>query len=136
MKSKLKSLLIAGFGIGIAFSLLSTQHTSAFDLFGNPCSKATAKDSSVCASSTDAQHDTSHDNVVLRTINTAANIIAVVAGLIAVIMIIIAGFSYTTAGGNAEQTKTARNRILYAAVGLAIIALSWTITRFITDSVL
>jgi hypothetical protein len=56
--------------------------------------------------------------------------------LFAVIMIMIAGFTYVTAGGNSEDTKNARNRIIYAGVGLVVIALAWTITRFITNEIL
>jgi hypothetical protein len=131
------SLLICAvltFGFGLK--------ASAFNLFGSNCKGdgtvqgGNSGASPVCTSSNGAQGDDNHHNVVLRTINDAANIIAVLAGVLAVIMIIVAGFSYVTAGGNAEQTKGARGRIIYASVGLVIIAMAWTITRFITDKIL
>jgi hypothetical protein len=121
------------FGVGLK--------ASAFNLFGDNCKGAAVQggnksDSPVCANNKNSQGDDSRNNVVLKTINEAANIVAVLAGVVAVLMIIVAGFSYVTAGGNAEGTKNARNRIIYASVGLAIIAFSWTITRFITDKIL
>ena len=69
-------------------------------------------------------------------INTAANIIALVAGIGAVIMIVLGGFAYVTSGGNAESAKKARQRILAAVIGLLVVALAWAIVRFVTDRVI
>jgi hypothetical protein len=144
MKALLKPLIILS-AVIFCFSLMSGFKVSAASLLctkwngDGVCTEGTcakAPDSSVCKADAAARGDDRSDNVVLKTINTAADIIALVAGLLAVIMIIVAGFSYATAGGNAEGTKNARNRIIYAAVGLVIIASAWTITRFITEKVL
>ena len=40
--------------------------------------------------------------------------------IIAVLMIILAAFSYLTAGGDAEKVNTAKNRLIYAAVAIAV----------------
>lgn len=53
------------------------------------------------------------------------------AGIVAVIIIIIAGLFYTLSGGNESQTKTAREAIIYAGVGLVIIMMAFAITGFI-----
>jgi cytochrome bd-type quinol oxidase subunit 2 len=135
MKNKFKLFLLTLFSTGFFLPLLGHQ-ALAINLFENTCSKAAAKDSSVCHASNNSQNDSKYNNVVLRTINSAANVIALVAGVAAVIMVIVAGISYIMAGSNAEQTKTARNRILYAAIGMVVIASAWTITRFVTDNVL
>jgi cytochrome bd-type quinol oxidase subunit 2 len=124
-----------------AFVLGPSLKVSAFDLFGRTCNKnsvegGNGKQSSVCEANNKSKNSNGKDNVVLDSINKAVNIVAVVTGMMAVIMIIIAGFTYATAGGNAEETKNARNRILWSAIGLAIISLAWTITRFITNEVL
>ncbi len=66
-------------------------------------------------------------------INVAASILAIVTGVAAIIIIIIGGFTLVTSGGSTEAVASARRRIVYALVGLVIIALAWTITRFITD---
>lgn len=54
-------------------------------------------------------------------------------GLIFLIMIIWAGFKWMTSGGNEEQVKEARDQMLRAVIGLAIILASWGITEFVTS---
>jgi amino acid transporter len=136
---KLVVLLLIPFLITFVFG--TNLKVSAFDLFGRACNNnkvqgGNGKQSPVCKSNNDASGSNKKDNVVLDTIHEAINIVAVVTGLAAVLMMVIAGFSYATAGGNAEEVKNAKNRILWAAVGLIIISLAWTITSFITDKVL
>jgi cytochrome bd-type quinol oxidase subunit 2 len=63
------------------------------------------------------------------------NILSVIIGAIAVVMIIIGGFRYVTSGGNAESTKSARQTIVYAIVGLIIVALAQIIVHFVLNSV-
>ena len=62
---------------------------------------------------------------------TIINIISVVVGIIAVIMIIVAGFRYVTSGGKDESVKGAKNTILYAIIGLVIVALAQIIVHFV-----
>ncbi|MGH7156730.1 MAG: hypothetical protein ACREGG_01280 [Candidatus Saccharimonadales bacterium] len=66
-------------------------------------------------------------------INIADNILALAAGVAAVIMIIIGGFTMVTSAGNSESITAARRRIIGAVVGLVVIALAWVIIRFVTD---
>lgn len=73
-------------------------------------------------------------NTLSDTITTIINILSVVVGIVAVIMIIIAGFRYITSGGNAERTKNARNTILYALIGLVIVALAQIIVKFVLNN--
>src|SRR3989344_4521680 len=54
-----------------------------------------------------------------------------VAGLIAIIAIIIAGVSYITAGGMVEKTASARKRIYNSLIGLAIVAVASGVVAFI-----
>ena len=62
-----------------------------------------------------------------------ANIINIVLGFLgvfAVIMIIIAGFRWMTAGGNEETVKKARTSITNAAIGLLVVLASFIIVNF------
>lgn len=52
-------------------------------------------------------------------------------GIIAVIMIIVAGVSYMTAGGNGEKAAAARKKVLNAIMGLIIIFISTVVVSFI-----
>lgn len=67
---------------------------------------------------------------VARIISAALGLL----GMIAVVIIIYAGFKWMTAGGNEENAAGAR-KILYAAViGLVIILSAYTITRFVMEN--
>lgn len=55
-------------------------------------------------------------------------------GLIMVILIIIAGFQWMTAGGNSETIKKAKERITSAIIGLIIIFLSLSISYFVIEN--
>lgn len=69
-------------------------------------------------------------------INKAANIIALVTGIGAVIMILIGGFFYVTSAGNTENATKAKARITSALIGLVVVALAWVLVRLVTDHVL
>ena len=64
-------------------------------------------------------------------IATVINIFSVIVGIIAVIMIVYGGFRYITSGGDTQKVTSARNTILYAIVGLIIVALAQFIVRFV-----
>ncbi|HSH17937.1 MAG TPA: pilin [Candidatus Saccharimonadales bacterium] len=59
------------------------------------------------------------------------NIFSWVVGVIAVIMIIVGGLRYITSGGDSGNVSSAKNTILYALVGLVIVALAQFIVRFV-----
>lgn len=61
------------------------------------------------------------ESSVKKIAGSIVDILSVVAGAVAVIFIIIGGIKYVTSGGSPEKTKAAKNTILAALVGLAII---------------
>jgi len=68
-----------------------------------------------------------------HTLTVIINIFSVIVGIIAVIMIIVAGFRYITSGGKQESVTGAKNTILYAIIGLIIVALAQVIVRFVLN---
>ena len=64
-------------------------------------------------------------------ITTVINIFSLVVGFVSVIMIIIGGFKYITSGGNEGSVSGAKNTILFAIVGLVIVALAQVIVQFV-----
>lgn len=64
-------------------------------------------------------------------ITTIINIFSLVVGVVAVIMIIIGGFRYITSGGDSGNVSAAKNTILYAIIGLVVVALAQFIVRFV-----
>jgi magnesium-transporting ATPase (P-type) len=72
---------------------------------------------------------------VTNLIKKIINILSVLIGAIAVIMIIVGGFRYVTSAGNPENTKGARQTIIFAIVGLVIVAVAQLIVHFVLNSV-
>lgn len=54
-----------------------------------------------------------------------------VVGILAVIMIVIAGQRYITAGGDPGKIKQAKDMILYSVVGIVVAVLAWAIINFV-----
>ena len=141
-------LAITGFGL----LMLSPSSAGAFDVIdycnntptppdcqtNNPCPAGST--SPVCQ---DAANKGNTDPVSGPNglIHTAANIIAIIAGIAAVVAIIISGLIFVTAGGTGFKSSggsptraaKARSVLVYSVIGLIVVALGWTITTFITD---
>ena len=62
------------------------------------------------------------------------NIFSFVVGAIAVIMIIYGGFRYITSGGDSGSVGNAKNTLIYAIVGLVIVALAQIIVRVVLST--
>jgi len=63
------------------------------------------------------------------------NILSIVVGVVAVIMIIYGGFRYITSGGESGSVSGAKNTLIYAIVGLVIVALAQFIVHFVLDNI-
>src|SRR5574337_2045056 len=87
------------------------------------------------ASKTGTCNDATTTDKVNTLIAEIINVISVVAGVVAVIMIIIGGFRYVTSGGTPDKVTGAKNTILYGIIGLIIVALAQVIVRFVLNKV-
>ena len=58
-----------------------------------------------------------------------------VAGIVAIVSIIIAGISYVTAAGSADKITSARKRIINSIVGLVIVVIASAIVSFIGSAI-
>jgi hypothetical protein len=68
-------------------------------------------------------------------IRTIVNLLSAIVGIVAVIMIIVGGLRYITSGGNDTSVTGAKNTILYAIIGLIIVALAQVLVRFTLSKV-
>lgn len=68
-----------------------------------------------------------------NTVANVVNLISLVVGVAAVVMIIVGGFRYITSGGKQESVVAAKNTIVYAVIGLVIVALAQVIVRFVLN---
>lgn len=64
-------------------------------------------------------------------LNGVLNTAYFIAGIIAVIVIIISGLFYVTSNGDSNKTKRGKDGILYAIVGLAVVLVAFIITNFV-----
>ena len=89
------------------------------------CATGTAPDGS-CQTPTDSK---SLPDIVAFIINVFSWII----GAVSVIMIIYGGFRYITSGGDQNGVKAGKDTILYAIIGLIVVALVQVIVNFVLD---
>lgn len=68
---------------------------------------------------------------VKHLMRVAINMLSVVAGIVAVIMLIVSGFKYVTSQGDAAQISNSKKTIIYAIVGLVLVAFAQFIVRFV-----
>jgi hypothetical protein len=69
-------------------------------------------------------------------IELVVNIFSIIVGIVAVIMIIYGGFKYITSGGDSGNITTAKNTIIYAIIGLVIVALAQFLVQFVLNQVI
>lgn len=69
-------------------------------------------------------------------VTTILNGVYFVAGVIAVLMIVIGGMSYVLASGDSAKAAKARNTVVYSAIGLFIILIAFAITNFVVAEAL
>ena len=135
MISKIKNFILA-------FSLLFVFAGTPAMVYAAP----TPPDKAVCAGASTLQIGTGNNNAptggtdcttadqtnkVNNLISTILNVLSVIVGIIAVVMIIIGGFHYITSGGSDEKVKKAKNTLLYAIIGLVVVALAQIIVKFV-----
>ena len=56
---------------------------------------------------------------------------SIIVGAISIIMIIYGGFRYITSGGDSGRVGNAKNTLIYAIIGLIIVALAQLIVNFV-----
>ncbi len=121
---KLSILLIIGLAL-FNFNLVYAD---------DPCqdlSPEVRSQSSLCSNYRDDQNQ---EEIQEYLKNIIFKIIPWIAG-IAILMIIYAGFVYTTSAGEANKVKLARDIIKFTVIGIIVIMLAGTIVGFVLDQV-
>jgi hypothetical protein len=106
---------------GMAFA---TQHASALTPQQEICQ-------GLNGTSSGKKCSVSGQSDIKTTIVNVINILSIVAGMAAVIMIVIGGFRYVVSAGDSGGVSAAKNTIIYAIVGLVVIAMAQAIVRFV-----
>lgn len=73
---------------------------------------------------------TSQLNTIITNI---VNVISIVVGVASVIMIMFGGFKYITSAGDSSKAGTAKSTIVYAVIGLVLVAFAQFIVQFVLN---
>lgn len=74
------------------------------------------------------------DSGVQNAVNAAVQVLSIVAGMAAVIAIILSGFKYITSGGDSSKVSSAKSALIYALVGFVVAALAQVLVNFVLSS--
>lgn len=130
MLKKIKQLItIAAFGAAALLPVAAVANVSAAPNIGEKVGQGT------CLSTTEGCETGNAEDTVNSLIEDVINIFSLVVGIVSVIMIIIGGFQYITSAGDSNKVGTAKNTILYAIIGLVIVALAQFIVQFVLHRV-
>jgi len=116
----LTTLLVAG-----AMFMLA-QPAYAADPLADACKSN--PDSATCQSLSPDTNPLTGKNGLLYKVSA---IVATITGIAAIIVIIVSGLRFITAGGDAQKAAGARKVLLGAIIGLVIIVLAQTIITFV-----
>lgn len=129
MIKKLLITVMVSLGLFVgAMAYAPTANAGLFDSARNEaCGGAQLKGSSAdCANADTGKLD--------NTVSSLINILSIIVGLIAVIMIIINGLKLITSNGDSNRVSSARQGIIYAVVGLIFVALAQVIVKFVINN--
>ncbi len=119
----------------ISLCLFSTPAVAgaAFDPFGGvKCGDAQNSKSAICNSRSESTDPIAGTNGVIIKVT---NIIAYIAGIAAVIILVVSGIQFITSGGDSAKVATARKTIIGALVGIAVIVLAHTLIVYIVKRI-
>lgn len=102
---------------------------------GGLCAGASFNFQPGAANSADCSDGGDATETINSLITKIINLLSAIVGVVAVIMIIVGGLRYITSGGNDSSVTGAKNTILYAIIGLVIVALAQIIVRFVLKQV-
>ncbi len=133
MIQKIKKFLVVGIA---SFTMLIpgllvpvVGGVASADIKANLCSGVdAAADTTDCAAATSDATGQAGVKAIAKKITA---IFSIIVGAISIIMIIYGGFRYITSGGDSSKVGNAKNTLIYAIVGLIIVALAQLIVRFV-----
>ncbi len=117
----------------LLFPLAAAGSVSAADVFSGAKEEACA---GVELKDTDGADCTANDSQrITNLIKNIIDLISIVVGVICVIVIIIGGFRFITSAGDSNGITSARNTIIYAIVGLIIVAFAQFIVKLVLSKI-
>jgi hypothetical protein len=119
--------------LGVAALPLGVAAPVSAQATGNPIQDNLKCGTTLSTSQTSGCDVTGGTTGVNKLITDIVNIFSVIVGIVSVIMIIYGGFRYVTSGGDSGNVSNAKNTIIYAIIGLVVVALAQFIVQFVLD---
>ena len=127
----MKKVIVIFFSFSLLFFALSNPVLAQSNAGANH-----TPGTAVCTDATCLQNPLGPDNNSVQTlIGKVITAVMGVIGSIALLMFIYGGLTWMTSSGNQEKVKKGRGIIVWAAIGLVIIFLSYALTRFVLTSI-
>ena len=131
MIKKLRTLLLSLGMVGaLMVPMLAPVTVAADDIQTGLCTGAKLSTGSETCTG-DAEATGKIDSII----KVVINLFSLLVGVVSVIMIIVGGLKYIISAGDSGNVTSAKNTILYAIIGLVIVALAQFIVRFVLTKV-
>jgi len=137
LKSLQRTLAVAGASLLLALApaVAVVSSVAYADEIGNCLSQGSGLDNLNIDGECEAAPTDEGTQKIQDIVTTIVNIFSVVVGIVAVIMVIWGGFKYITSGGDQSNVTSAKQTIMYAIIGLVIVALAQFLVQFVLDKV-
>jgi hypothetical protein len=135
---KLKLLITTIFAMSLTLvpaALFAGSAMAATSIQDSTCQGAALEAPSGSNSGSCNTNNADSASSVTNIVKLAVNIFSWVIGVVAVFAIIYGGFKYITSAGESGGVTSAKNTILYAIIGLVIVALAQVIVKFVLGNV-
>lgn len=109
----------------VSWTVFSSLSVSAVDPLNESCKQD--PNNPICKTASQGEDLFGPNSIWTRVINTMIFVV----GAIAVLMIVIGGLRYTLSNGDASGTKSAKDTIIYAIIGLVISIMAYAIVNFV-----
>lgn len=137
MLKKIKSFIIVAvmsLGLGSPALVPAVAFAGTNDTIQNSLCQGTNIATGGGNNSTDCSTNTNTGVSLSQLATRIVNILSIIVGVVAVIMIIVGGFRYITSGGESSNVSGAKNTLIYAIVGLIIVALAQFIVHYVLNT--
>ena len=139
MIKKLKNMVaviatLGAFSVPALVPALASAQTAATspDISNGLCAGTNLDATQTTGCTVDTATANSQINNIIKLV---INIFSLIVGLVSVIMIIVGGLKYITSGGESSNISSAKNTIVYAIIGLVIVALAQFIVHFVLGKI-
>lgn len=125
-------MLIIGLVVAVSIALLPSGLALAQDIFPECKPGGAGVGTEFCKVVNNTEDPIEGDDSLVKNV---VDVITLVSGMIAVIMVVIGGLRYVLSNGDPQGTQSAKNTILYAIVGVIIAIAARSIVLFVVDRV-